>query len=65
MKLIIQRIEGDLFAYMETEAHHRSVGHRGVRLDPNLLRNDCQLENIPEGYMVFDIKPVPRKRKKQ
>ena len=66
MKLIVQNLDGQLFAYMETEKHFRKVEHtRGPRLDGELLANDCELDSVqPRGaHMVFDIQRKTRKNK--
>lgn len=71
MKLIIQvDKDGTKFAYMEDKKHYKMIqkkwvkdgGRRGMeRLDPDLLNNECNLDDY-EGYFVFDVK-LPKNKK--
>ena len=70
MKLIIEREEGILYAYMETEKHFRVVQQsdparrEAMRLPGDMLDANCNLDNYDDDfYMVFDIKK-PKKGKK-
>lgn len=57
MRLIIQKIGDKLYAYTETEAHHKKVETgRENRLDPKILGDDCDLDNMPSGHFVFRLK---------
>lgn len=58
MKLIIENVDGVLYAYMETEKHFKKVDkQRGIRVDKSLLSKDCNLDCLDSGeYIVFDIK---------
>jgi hypothetical protein len=61
MKLIIERTEHGLYAYRETEKHHKYVEktkQRETRLRSDILADECHLETIMGigEYFVFDIK---------
>lgn len=58
MKLLIEKIDGTVYAYRETEKHHKAVQpKRGTpRLDPTLLSEDCDLSDYSDFHMVFDLK---------
>ena len=67
MKLIIEMIDGVIYAYMESKKHFKRVeSTRGNRVDPLDLNYNCVLESHLENrdYMVFNIKK-PKKFKKQ
>jgi hypothetical protein len=58
MKLIIQKIGGDIYAYRETESHFKKAEKtRGTkRLDPEKLNHECDLAAFDNFHMVFDLK---------
>ncbi len=63
MKLIIQKIGDDIFAYREEEQHHKTVekGGRGTPLlDPNYLLDDCTISSLGDFHMVFNLKTWPK-----
>lgn len=58
MKLIIENLDGVLYAYMESEKHFKRVqNQRGVQVNPVILKNDCHLDSALENgeHMVFNI----------
>jgi hypothetical protein len=65
MKLIIENCKG-FYAYFETEKRFkRNEKHRGgVRVDPRLLDEQCDLSAYGDSYMVIDVKPRARKKKR-
>lgn len=59
MKLIIEKIEGQVYAYMEREKHFKNVRcQRGTPLlDASALNDECDLSKYDDDfYMVFNIK---------
>lgn len=67
MKLIVQNLDGDTFAYFESEKHHKTIEPKrgGLRLDAHkTLPNECSLGAYPNSYFVIDVKK-PKKRKKK
>lgn len=65
MKLIIQNIDGSIYAYRESERHfHAAEKTRGTRrLKPEELDIECNLGDYPNSHFVIDVKK-PKKRKK-
>jgi len=66
MKLIVQNLDGEIYAYYEDERHHKRIEPKrgGLRLDPNkTLPNECSLAAYPNSYFVFDVKRPRRKKK--
>lgn len=56
MKLIIENSDR-VYVYQESEAHHRKaekLRHNLERLDPDVLKDDCDLSHFPNSYMVID-----------
>lgn len=67
MKLILQKDgDGSVYAYLETEKHHKVTRkQRGKPLDPNMLRDQCDLGMyFAPFHMVFDIKKPKKKKRK-
>ena len=59
--LIIQNIDGYLYAYREDEQHfndvERSRMQDSTRLKQCILDDECDLSNLPENsHIVFEIK---------
>jgi len=68
MKLIVQNIDGETFAYLEDERHHkRAEGSRGTcRLGASLLDDECRLSAYENSHFVLDLKePAKRLRYKR
>lgn len=66
MKLIIQKIDGSIFAYTESEKHHKVAEPQrsGRPLSVLKLDQECDLGKYDNFYMVVDIKK-PKKGKKK
>lgn len=68
MKLIIEKIDGSVYAYRESNKQFRKMTplrDAGPRLDPERLDHECCLDSYSSDFhMVFDIKKA-KKRKKQ
>lgn len=64
MKLILENIKGELYAYFETEKHHNKVERRRnttrVVNTKFTLDNECYLlDSLPDdSHMVFNLKDV-------
>jgi len=64
MKLILENKDGELYAYVETEKHHRKVECKRNTtrvVNPKfVLDNDCYLfDSLPDNsHMVFNLKDV-------
>ncbi len=58
MKLIIQNIDGEIYAATETErVFKRNEKIRGgQQLDPKELAIECDMAKYVNSYFVFDIK---------
>ena len=59
MKLIVQNIDGDTYAFYESErVFKRNEKNRGgLRLDPaKVLPHECTLGKFPNSYFVFNVK---------
>jgi hypothetical protein len=61
MKLIIEKLDHSLYAYVEAERYFK--GNQAVRvlastkLDPKGLNDNCSLEDMPNStHYVFNIK---------
>ena len=69
MKLIVQNIDGAIYAYTEKESHFKAASKtRGTKqLDPALLDNECNLSAYGDNFhFVFDLKkPIKRLRHKR
>lgn len=67
MKLVIQKIGSTIYAYRESERHHKATSNgRGTPMDPAKLDMQCDLSQYESFHMVFDIKkPKKKKRKKK
>lgn len=64
MKLILEKIGEEVYAYRESEAQFKKMEpSRGKPLDPATLDDDCALSNYGSFHMVFDIGRKPRKKK--
>ena len=67
MKLIIEN-NGGIFAYFESERHHKKVEgktRRGVKVNPLLLDDNCDLSQFGNSYMVINVKPSARKKRRE
>ena len=64
MKLVIEKWDGAVYVYRETNKHHRKTEkHRTTpRLEPKLLDADCDITGRGDFHMVFDLKK-PKKRR--
>lgn len=61
MKLIIEKLDGVVYAYMEREKLFRKLEPtRDTPLvETSLLNDDCDLDNYSDDFhMVFDIKQL-------
>jgi hypothetical protein len=59
MKLIIENIDGVLYAYTESKSHFQAASKsRSTRqIDPAELDNECNLSAYGKNFhMVFDLK---------
>ena len=65
MKLIIEKINGSIYAYREREKHFRHVEpKRGTPLlDATVLDQECDLGRYDDFHIVIDVKK-PKKAKK-
>jgi hypothetical protein len=66
LKLIIEKIDGRIYAYRESKSHfERASKTRGtVQLDPEKLDHECDLGHYDDFHMVFDVKKPKKKAKK-
>lgn len=64
MKLCLEKIGDEIFAYLETDRHHKKVHGDREKTDPHLLDIDCRLSNHDSFFMAFDVK-IPKTRKRQ
>lgn len=56
MKLIIENSDA-VYVYHETEEHHKraeKLRHNLERLDPDVLKDDCEISHFPNSYIVVD-----------
>lgn len=62
MKLIIQNIDGQCYAYMESKKHFKIVEptRPGKRSPTCLLDDECDLEKYTDTYFVFDVKEAKK-----
>jgi len=58
MKLIVEKWDGAVYVYRETNKTHREMEKQRTtpRLEPELLDVDCDITNRGDFHMVFDIK---------
>lgn len=58
MKLIVEQKNGSVFVYRESEKQYREIEpERGTpQLDPKLLDNDCNICDLGDFHMVFNLK---------
>lgn len=58
MKFIVQKLDGVIYAYTESEAHfkHAQPDRTSPRLDISELANDCDLSARDDFHIVVDIK---------
>jgi regulator of sigma D len=66
MKLIIEKINDEIYAYTETEKQFKhNECCRATRPEkPSILDIECNLGMIDENlHIVFDIAPIKRKKK--
>ena len=58
MKLIIEKINGTVYAYRESKRTFKvNQKQRDTPpLDPKALNHDCDLDNYSDFHMVFNIK---------
>jgi hypothetical protein len=66
MKLIIERIDGVVYAYSETERHHRAASktRSTPAINPSVLAFECDLSHYGNFHMVFDVKRSPKRKNK-
>ena len=68
MKLIIERITNDFYAYLEPDDHYVLAQEYRVnskKLRPEVLDKDCDLESLPKhSYIVFELAEQPTPKKK-
>ena len=65
MKLIMQRINGVDYLYLESESHYKKVkSQRNSRkITADELRNQCTLDEYGDNfYAEFNIQPKKRKK---
>lgn len=57
MYLIIEKVYGDIYAYMEDAEHFKKMElHRGRRLPASVLNEECDLSCLPKNsHIVFKI----------
>lgn len=58
MKLIIEKYpDGSLYAYIEDDEHFERVENcRRNRLPVSTLANECSLDSMEPGHLVFNLK---------
>jgi hypothetical protein len=58
VRLIIEKIEGEVFAYREDEDHFKVVEEQRdtPRVDPEALDFECDLSLYDDFHMVFRVK---------
>ena len=68
MKLILEKLDGEFYVYIEDEEHFKNVEpmrarlNKGKSLNPKILEDECNLEinkKIPKDknwYMIFNLK---------
>ena len=58
MKLVIEKIDGVVYAMMETNKHHKKISHNPkTKLSPCVLSHECNLDAMKDNsHIVFDIK---------
>lgn len=67
MKLIVERLDGAVYVYRETETHFYKMqdSRTTTRLDPVILDNECDISHIDgDFHMVFDLAKDKKKAKK-
>jgi hypothetical protein len=66
MKLIIERIDGTVYAYRESNKQFRKMEpqrNAGRLMDPERLDHECCLESYSSDFhMVFDIKKAKKRK---
>jgi hypothetical protein len=63
MKLIVEKVDGQIHVYREDEKHFNKAQHqrlvdKSIRIDPSSLDGECNLDTYPDNdfHIVFDLK---------
>lgn len=62
MKLVLEKRDGEVYCYRESEKHHRKVERSRLiakltRIHPVSLDGECNLDHYGDNwYMVFELK---------
>jgi hypothetical protein len=64
VKLIVEKWDGAIYVYRETEAHFRKAqkDRRTPRIGPEEFAEECNVGFYDDFHAVFDLKPQKAKK---